>query len=391
MAEINGSGTDADRRLLAAAQARLPAMIADLEALVRCESPTSDPDRLRDSADLVDRIGTRLLGRPAERIVVDGFPHLRWRLGSGGRPALLLGHHDTVWPVGTLARLPWRVEAGPDGRVARGPGCFDMKAGLVQLFHAVALLPEPAPVTIMITADEETGSATSRPLIEAAARDAVAAFVLEAAGPGGAVKTARRGVSNYRVEVAGRAAHAGLEPERGVNAGVELARQLLRIVEFAEPSASVTPTVLSAGTTTNTVPAGAELMVDVRADDAAAQQRIHERFAALTPVHPGATVRVHGGISRPPLARTMAAGWYDTARELAGRLGLPPLAEVAVGGGSDGNFTAAVGTPTLDGLGAVGGGAHADDEHVLLDQLAPRTALLAGLILAAGRPAQSAS
>lgn len=358
-------------------RAALPALLADIEELVTCESPSADLAAVAASADAVARVGARRLGAAPERIVLDGRTHLRWRFGAGARRVLLLGHHDTVWPRGSLATHPFRV----DGGVLRGPGCFDMKAGLVMALHAVAALGDRAGVTLLVTGDEEVGSVSSRGLVEREAAGCVAALVLEASGDGGAVKTERKGVSLYRVGVRGRAAHAGLEPERGVNAAVELAHQVLAVAALADPGrgTTVTPTVLSAGTTTNTVPAAGGFDVDVRVREVAEERRVREAMRALAPVLAGARLEVTGGPNRPPLPASASAWLFAHAAALAAELELPPLVAAAVGGGSDGNFTAGVGTPTLDGLGAVGGGAHADDEHVLVDALPPRTALLAAL------------
>jgi glutamate carboxypeptidase len=360
------------------ADPRLPELLADLERLVCQESPSHDLAAVAASAEVVAALGEQRLGSPAERIVLEGRTHLRWRLGTGPRKVLLVGHHDTVWPIGTLQRLPWRVDAG----VARGPGCFDMKAGLVQIFHALRALPSHDGVTVLITGDEEIGSPTSRALIEEEARAVDAAFVLEASADGGALKTRRKGVSRYELTVEGRAAHAGLEPERGVNAGVELATQVLRIAGLDDPDlgTTVTPTALSAGTTSNTVPAAARLAIDVRVPTLGEQRRVDKALHALRPELAGASLRLDGGPNRPPLDAASSAALFELARGLHADLGYGELAERAVGGASDGNFTAGVGTPTLDGLGAVGGGAHADDEHVIIDQLVPRTDLLAALV-----------
>jgi glutamate carboxypeptidase len=327
----------------------------------------------------------RLLGVPPERIVTGGRTHLRWRLGDGPPRVLVLGHHDTVWPTGSLAVHPFSVDDG----VLRGPGCFDMKAGVVLAMHAVAaLMPAgeatrlPGGVTILITGDEEVGSGTSRELIRAEAAGCAAALVLEAAADGGALKTARKGTSMYRVRALGRAAHAGLEPERGVNVTVELARQVLAVSAIADAGrgTTVTPTVLRAGRTLNTVPDDGAFDVDVRVWDDAEQQRVDAAMRALCPVTPGARLEVTGGPNRPALPASSSAALFDRACALAAALGLPPLAQAAVGGASDGNFTAGAGIPTLDGLGAVGGGAHADHEHVLVSELPGRAALLAALI-----------
>ncbi|GAA1655185.1 M20 family metallopeptidase [Catellatospora bangladeshensis] len=376
----------------------LPVLLSDIEELVTCESPSQDLAAVARSAEVVARLGARRLGAEPERIVLDGRTHLRWRFGAGPTRVLLLGHHDTVWPLGSLATHPFSV----DGGVLRGPGCFDMKAGLAMIFHAVAALPSRDGVTILVNGDEELGSPSSRSLIETEAAGCAAALVLEASAPGGALKTERKGVSLYRVRVTGRAAHAGLEPERGVNATIELARQVLAVAALADPDqgTTVTPTLMSSGTTTNTVPALGEFAIDVRVRTVAEQTRIHtalERkgtFLSFSDVEGAlpnqAGVEVLGGPNRPPLDGASSAGLYTRAQKLAAELRLPPLTCAAVGGASDGNFTAGVGTPTLDGLGAVGGGAHADDEHVLIDALPGRTALLTALIadlLAGGRAA----
>jgi glutamate carboxypeptidase len=358
--------------------ALLPAMLADIEALVTCESPSADKSAVARSADLVARLGTERLGVSPERIVIDGCTHLRWRLGAGPSRVLLLCHHDTVWPLGSLSRRPFGVADG----VLRGPGCFDMKAGLVLGLHAAAELTDRSGVTLLVTGDEETGSPSSRALIEAEAAGCAAALVLEASADGGALKTERKGVSLYQVQASGRAAHAGLEPERGVNATLELAHQALAVAAIGDPArgTTVTPTLMSAGTTSNTVPAAGQFAVDVRVRDVAEQNRVDAAMRALRPVLDGARLEVTGGANRPPLDSAASAALFGRAATLAVALGLPPLTCAAVGGGSDGNLTAGVGTPTLDGLGAVGGGAHADDEHVLIAELPPRGALLVALI-----------
>lgn len=368
--------------------ARLPGLLADTERLIGVESPSEDLEAVARSARVVaDVVGARLaeagLASEPERIDIDGCHHLRWSWGSGTR-VLVLAHHDTVWPLGTLDRMPFAIADG----VLTGPGCFDMVVGLAQAVHAIAALAARGGpgavdgVTLLVTGDEEIGSPTSRGLIEDAARGADAVLVLEASGPGGALKTARKGVSLYAVEAVGRAAHAGLEPEKGINAGLELAAQLPRIAALADASAgtTVTPTRLSAATTVNTVPARARADVDVRARTRAEQQRVDAAMRSLAPTLAGAAIEVTGGINRPVMERGVAAGLFDAAARLAPTAGIAELDEIAVGGASDGNFTAGLGIPTLDGLGAVGGGAHAQDEHVLVDHIAPRTALLALLI-----------
>lgn len=353
------------------------AIAGTIRRFVECESPSSDQAAVALSADVVATLGEELLGAAPERIVLDGVTHVRWHFGPETR-VLVLAHHDTVWPTGTLARLPFAERDG----VITGPGCFDMKAGLAMALHAVAALPERDGVTVLVTGDEELGSPSSRGLIEDTARGARAALVLEASADGGALKLERKGVSLYEVVVDGLAAHAGLEPERGVNATVELAHEVLAVAALADPAigTSVTPTVAGSGSTTNTVPSHASLWIDVRARTAAEQERVDRALRAIAPTLPGASREVRGGINRPPLEAAASADLFARAQRLAARLGLAPLDGVAVGGASDGNFTAGAGVPTLDGLGAVGGGAHAEHEHVVVAELAPRTRLLAELI-----------
>lgn len=362
----------------------LPAMLADLEELVGCETPSADLAAVAEGARRVARLGTRDLGVEPEVLVREGCTHLRWRLGTGPRRVLVLCHQDTVWPHGTLAEIPWSVTDG----VVRGPGCFDMKAGIVLALTALARLRAAGTaldgVTVLVTGDEEIGSPTSADLIREEARQCAAVFVLEASADGGALKTGRKGASMYDLVVTGRAAHAGLEPEKGVSSTVELAHQVLAITELADPAlgTTVTPTVLTSGTTTNTVPATGRLSVDVRALTAAEQHRVDAGMRALTPRLPGAVLELRGGVNRPPLEEASSAGLFALAGQVCAGLGLPAPAGVTVGGASDGNFTAGIGVPTLDGLGAVGGGAHAVGEHVLVDALPGRAALLAGLVQA---------
>ncbi|WP_214320278.1 M20 family metallopeptidase [Nonomuraea sediminis] len=356
-------------------------MIEDVEELVVCESFSSDLEAVARSAKVVAAMGARYLGAEPEFLVIDGVTHLRWTFGTPR--VLLLGHHDTVWPMGSLKTHPWSVQDG----VARGPGVFDMKAGIVQTFHALAGLGSLDGVSVLITGDEEVGSITSSQLIEDAARGLDATFVTEASADGGALKTARKGTSQYDLKVYGKAAHAGLEPEKGANAGIELAHQILAISRMGAGATTVTPTVLRGGTTLNTVPAEAELGVDVRVAELSEQDRVDALMRSLAPVVPGTRLEVLGGPNRPPLEASMSAGLYALAQELATGLGLGPLTSASVGGASDGNFTAGVGCPTLDGLGGVGGGAHADHEHVIVAEMPGRTALLRALVEAvlAGR------
>lgn len=364
--------------LVAEFAARLPAMLDELEDLVRCESPSGDLAALERSAAAVAALGQRLTGCAPEVIADAGPTHLRWTFGAGPRRVLLVGHHDTVWPLGSLEDHPWSVADG----VARGPGCLDMKAGLVQMFHALSVIEDIDGVTVLVNGDEEVGSRTSGGLIEAAARQSPAALVLEMAADDGSLKTARKGVSLYEMQVSGRAAHAGLEPERGVNASVEAAHLVLAIAELGDPAlgTTVTPTLLRSGTAANVVPARATLAVDVRAATVAEQRRVEAALRRITPALPGAEVAAVPGPSCRPMEAAASAGLFATAQRLAGLLGLEPLRGTAVGGASDGNRTAGVGTPTLDGLGAVGGGPHADHEHVDTAVMPQRAALLAALV-----------
>lgn len=350
-------------------------MLDELEALVAVESPSDSDVATRAAADaldelLMDRLGSRATWIGEQR------GHLLWS-GGGQTRVLLLGHVDTVWPLGTTARWPFTVT---DGR-ACGPGSFDMKAGLVQGLHALAGLDDLAGVALLATTDEEVGSPTSRELIEQTARGCAAVLVLEPAAAG-ALKTGRKGVSNYELVVHGRAAHAGLEPEKGANAAIELAHQVHALTTIANPDlgTTVTPTVLSAGTTSNTVPALARVAVDVRALEPAEQQRVDQELRALAARVPGCTLELRGGINRPPLAPASSAALFARAAQLASDLGLPALRSAHVGGASDGNFTAGLGIPTLDGLGADGDGAHAEGEHVLVESMAPRSRLVAALV-----------
>ncbi|MEV0380860.1 M20 family metallopeptidase [Nonomuraea sp. NPDC050643] len=367
---VDGGGLDVN----VGASLDVDGMVADLEELVVCESFSSDLAAVARSAEVVAVMGARHLGIRPEFLVIDGVTHLRWTFGTP--KVLLLGHHDTVWPMGTLATHPWSVVDG----VARGPGVFDMKAGLVQTFHALAGLGSLDGVTLLVTGDEEVGSRTSAPLIQDTARGLAATFVMEASADGGALKTGRKGTAFYTVNVHGRAAHAGLEPEKGANAGIELAHQILAIAAIGAGATTVTPTLLSGGTAVNTVPGAATVAVDVRVAEVAEQERVETAMRSLRSVVPGTHLEIDGGPNRPPLESAMSAPLFAVAQKLAEGLGLAPLTSASVGGASDGNFTAGVGCPTLDGLGAVGGGAHADHEHVILSELPGRTALLRALV-----------
>jgi len=352
-------------------------MLDDVAALVNVESPSRDVQALQRSAATLAALIRARVGGDARLVAGAAGPHVHWR--GGGEPrVLLLGHHDTVFPLGTLADRPFHVV---DGRMT-GPGVFDMKAGIVQALHAVALLDDPTGVEILITADEEVGSLTSRALIEERAGACGAVLVLEPSAPGGALKTARKATGTFEVVIRGRAAHAGLEPEKGINALVEAAEQILRINRFGRPErgTTVTPTLANAGTADNVVPEQAVIRVDARASEPDERDRVEASMYGLEPVLAGSAITVSGGLSRPPMPASSSSSLFDVARQVARRLGLGTLDGVAVGGGSDGNFTGALGIPTLDGLGAVGAGAHTSDEYVEVATMPGRTALVAGLL-----------
>jgi glutamate carboxypeptidase len=298
---------------------------------------------------------------------------------------LLLAHSDTVWPMNTLARMPWRETADR----WFGPGVLDIKAGIVMALQAARILRESGTVvrrrvTLLVVPDEETGSKTSRPLTERLARDSDLVLVLEpGTGIEGKLKTARKGIADYRIQVQGVASHSGVDFEKGASAIVELARQIPILAEWSGEGVTVNPGVVRGGTRTNVVAAEAELMLDVRVPTLAAFERIDARIRGLRPHDPRCRIGVSGQLNRPPMERTPAiAQWFETARRLALDLGVS-LEESSTGGGSDGNFTAALGVPTLDGLGAVGEGAHAPHESVLHARLPDRIALLAKLLAAA--------
>ncbi len=353
-------------------QVSVDAMIEDLRVLVETESPSRDVDALTASAKVVASVIESRLGGQAVLVESAAGPHVHW--SGGGHPrVLILGHHDTVFPLGTLERRPFRVE---DGHVT-GPGVFDMLGGLVQAVHGLASLGDRTGVEILVTADEEVGSRSSRALIEERALACGAVLVLEGAADGGALKTGRKGCGTFQVSIAGRASHAGLEPAAGVNALIEAAHQVLDITALGRPEVgtTVTPTVASAGTLDNVVPAEATVIVDVRVESEGEKQRVESAFAALAPHLDEAEISVEGGMGRPPMSESATAGLFAVAQRL-----LPGLEGKAVGGGSDGNFTAALGVPTLDGLGAVGGGAHADHEYVVIEAMTERANLVAGLV-----------
>ena len=365
---------------LVAANESLDAAITDIGALVAIESPSRDAERVAVSARSVADLIHRETGLVAELVDSPVGPHVVVR--ASARPAVMfLGHHDTVHQVGSLEQRPFTS----DGGVLRGPGVFDMKAGIVQAVHAVRMLRDAghdvSRVSMLFTADEEIGSKTSRGLVEDMARGVDAVLVLEPSADGGALKTARKGTGTFEVAITGRASHAGLEPEKGINALVELASQVQRINGFGRPDlgTTVTPTVAAAGTTDNTVPDAARITVDARVVTPDEKERVESLMNSLVPTLDGATISVTGSLHRPPMHESMSASLFAVAREVAREIDGRDIVGVAVGGGSDGNFTAAIGVPTLDGLGAVGGGAHGVTEHVITETIPFRTALVAGI------------
>ncbi len=369
--------------LLAAAERHREETIALIEALAAIESPSTDKSALdRCGAEIVRRL-TALGGRVTRLPQATAGDHVRAEFGDGPTQVLLLGHFDTVWPVGQLARMP----IARTSTTLAGPGVFDMKAGIAQAMLAVRALADlgrlsATRVVMLWTSDEEVGSTSSRTALEDEARRSRAVFVLEPALAGGAVKTARKGVGDFRVTARGISAHAGVEPGRGASAVHEIARQAERVLALADATRGLTVNVgrISGGTRANVVAESATMEVDVRIATLADAGRVAAAMAGLVSTDDRVTLSVEGGIERPPMERTPGtAALFERARQIARSLGRE-LTEGATGGGSDGNFTSAIGVPTLDGLGPEGAGAHALDEHVLLEPLAFRAALLAGLI-----------
>jgi glutamate carboxypeptidase len=367
-----------DRTADVPASIELDAMLSDLAALVGVESPSHDIVAVTECAQMLAGIIELRLGSAPHLVASDAGPHVHWR-GSDHATVLVLGHHDTVFPIGALAERPFTVA---DGR-ATGPGVFDMKAGIVQAIHAVAALHDRSMVELLFTADEEVGSRSSRALIEDRARSCGRVLVLEPSADGGSLKTARKGVGTFEVVVRGRAAHAGLEPEKGVNSLVAAAELITQIAGFgnAQHGTTVTPTVVVGGSAENVVPAETRVKIDVRVVEPSEKARLEQMMAGLTTTVPGAIIDVRGGIDRPPMHPSASATLFPVAQRAALAAGMGHLEGVAVGGGSDGNFTADLGVPTLDGLGAVGGGAHADHEYVDVATMTERARLLAALIV----------
>jgi glutamate carboxypeptidase len=345
-----------------------------LQRLVELESPTSDLERI---AHIGRFLSAELESLGAEVETVG--PHLVGRVGPEGAPIVLAAHMDTVWPAGTLMKMPFRVEDGH----AWGPGALDMKAGIVTAIEAVRRLGSPSvPVALLITADEEIGSPTGRPVVERLSRDARAVFVLEPPVRERTITTARSGLARYQLHIRGRAAHAGNGFRAGVSAIDELAHQVQAIHALADPEAGVRTNVgqVGGGTGDNVVAGEAWARIDARAWTEPAQRELEAAIRALRPRLDGAELSVTGGITRPPMVQsTDGAGLAARAIGIAAGLGID-LAENASPGGSDGNFAAAVGAPVLDGLGPNGAGAHAVDERVSLDSLEERIALVAALV-----------
>ena len=354
---------------------RLDPMLAAIEALVRCESPSEDIDACRSVVRLASDIATRVLGTPAQIKEIEGRPVFWW--GASAPEVLLLAHLDTVWPHGSYSPL-WEVK----GDVVRGPGVFDMKAGFVQALFALKDIPGvDARVALVATTDEETGSFSSRKMIMDLSAQAKAVLVLEASLDG-KVKTGRKGTAMYKVSAHGLAAHAGLEPEKGVNATVEIAHLILKLANLEDSShgTTVVPTLLHSGNSSNTVPDLAVLEIDARSFSQAELERVDVAIRALPTTVNGARIEVTGGLNRPPLQPSSTKALYERVERVAKEIGMAPLGCAEVGGASDGNFAAAAGAQVLDGLGAVGGGAHAPNEWLSLKSIEERSALLHALI-----------
>lgn len=377
------------RELRVAAGAARTAMLEDLRGYVEHETPSDDRASLDRGLSWLDALVTERLGPPASSSTVDGGEHgdvrvLDWpgSANSSAEPVLLLAHYDTVWPIGTLDELPFAV----DGDRITGPGVFDMKAGLVQALWAVRIARDAGlalpPLRLVLNGDEEVGSPVSRPVIEKAAVGTRAGLVFEAAGPGGAVKTARKGVGIFAVHAEGVEAHAGLDPGAGASAVDEIARAVLALhaARDLDAGTSVNVGVVRGGTRGNVTAGRASAEIDIRVTNPAEIARLEQVLAGLTAYDPRARLHVTGEWNRPVMERTPAtAALYELARDAAADLDLD-LAETAVGGASDGNFVAALGLGVLDGLGAVGDGAHARHEYATVSGLVERAALAAAVL-----------
>ena len=347
--------------------------LLDIQRLVECESPTEDLVACNQVVDLAIEIANKLLKTSATKINENGRPVFWW--GAKNPKIVLLCHLDTVWPKGSF-QPTWKIEAD----TATGPGVFDMKAGFVQALYAVSQVNGAQEnVALVATTDEETGSATSKELIERLAKTAQAVLVFEAALDR-KVKTGRKGTAMYQVVVTGKASHAGLEPEKGINATTELAKLVMQISTLENPEFGTTavPTVMQSGTTTNTVPALAKLDIDVRSFTISELNRIDKSIRALS--SDIAKVEVTGGVNRPPLETSSSMELYEKLEKVAKDLGLSPIGHASVGGASDGNLAAAAGAKVLDGLGAIGMGAHAPSESIKISVIEERIKLTTAFI-----------
>ncbi|HEY0173944.1 MAG TPA: M20 family metallopeptidase [Pyrinomonadaceae bacterium] len=381
-------------RLLRHFETRRGEILSLARRLCEIESPSGDGEGSSSAVDLLEAAARDLgVADSIERTTApDGYgEHFVLRAFGdaadsgkvGARPLVLLGHTDTVHPRGTLAERPWRET---EGRI-HAPGVYDMKAACAAALEALAAcralgMAPRRPVVLLLTCDEESGSFSGRALVEREARGAECVLVLEPPAPGGRAKTARKGTGIFTLSVEGRAAHAGLEPEKGVSAVLEIARQIERVHTLARPETGTTVNVgtVKGGTHANVVPAEASAEIDVRFSTAEEAGRLDEAIRGLAPFDSRARLRVGGGINRPPMERTPAVGeLFLKARHVAASLGLE-LGEASVGGASDGNFAAASGAAVLDGLGIDGDGAHAAHEHIRADAVVPRAALLAALV-----------
>lgn len=367
-------------RAVRAAEGRL---LERLRALVEVESPSEDKAGVDRATALVAGWAAGQGGKVKRHKQKAAADVLEIQFGAGGRErVMLLTHLDTVWPMGTLKKMPWRET---NGKIF-GPGILDMKAGVVMALEAIAALQQLGkmrPVTLLLNSDEEVGSTVSRPVTEALARECAAVFVLEPAQVL-AYKTSRKGVGHFDLRVEGIAAHSGVDFERGHSAVLEMARLVEKISGFTDLRRGITVNagVIAGGTRSNVVAAECRCEVDARIVTSADAVRVEKMFRALKVTDKACKLTVSGGINRPPMERKPGTvALFRKARALAAEMGFV-LDEAATGGGSDGNFTAALGIPTLDGMGAVGAGAHAAHEHVVKKHLLERTALLAGMIAA---------